>query len=93
MQAALILFAAMVAISKLMEGSSGEWEMGDKKSSPPSKRSGRKGSQSDAGNATNAHRTPYKSGKKATLGFVETPDGLRHSSRKGKRPVRLEPAG
>ncbi len=91
MQAALILFAAIVAISKLMEDSSGEGERGGKKSSPPLFWGGRK-VDPDA-NAKTAHRTPYKSSKKVPLGFVETPDGLRHSSRKGKHPVRLEPTG
>ncbi len=81
----------MVAISKLMEDSSGEGKRGGKKNSPPQKRGGRN-VDPDA-NATTAHRTPHKSGKKKPLGFVETPDGLRHSSRKGKRPVRLEPTG
>ncbi len=80
----MILFAAMVAISKLMEDNNGGEKRKSKKSSTPTQRGDRGKEQSES-------RTPYKSGKKQPLGFMETPDGVRHSSRKGKRPVRLEP--
>ncbi len=73
-----------------MEDNSEEWE------SSGGKRSSKKGKKGGLGidsskKSWSSTNTPYK--KSSTLGYVETPDGVRHSSRKGKRPVRLEPTG